>query len=44
VRAAGDHPAHHSIASALQLVRELALALRVPLEPQAFVAQAGVEA
>lgn len=39
-----SHPAHHSIASALQLVRELALALRVPLEPQTFVAQAGVEA
>ena len=39
-----SHPAHQSIASALQLVRELALALRVPLEPQALVERAGAEA
>jgi len=39
-----SHPAHHSIASALQLIRELASALRVPLDPQALVERAGVEA
>ena len=39
-----SHPAHHSLASALQLVRELASALRVPLEPQTLALRAGVEA
>ena len=39
-----SHPAHHSPASALQLVRELASALRVSLEPQALAVRAGVEA
>ena len=39
-----SHPANHSPASALQLVRELASALRVPLEPQALAVRAGVEA
>ena len=39
-----SHPAHHSPASALQLVRELASALRVPLEPQPLAVRAGVEA
>ena len=39
-----SHPAHHSTASALQLVRELASALRVPLEVQPLAARAGVEA
>ena len=38
------HPAHHSPTSALQLVRELAFALRVPLEPQTPAVRAGVEA
>jgi len=39
-----SHPAHHSLASALQLVRELASALRVPLEPLPLAVRAGVEA
>ena len=39
-----SHPAHHSPASALQLVRELASALRVPLESQPLAVRAGVEA
>jgi len=39
-----SHPAHHSLASAVQLVRELASALRVPLEPLPLAVRAGVEA
>jgi len=39
-----NHPAHHSPASALQLVRELASALRVPLDPQVLAVRAGAEA
>jgi hypothetical protein len=39
-----SHPAHQSPASALELVRELAAALRVPLEVQPLAARAGVEA
>ena len=39
-----SHPAHHSPASALQIVRELASALRVPLEPQPAAVRAGAEA
>jgi hypothetical protein len=39
-----SHSAHRSPASALQLVRELAAALRVPLEPQTLAVRAGVEA
>jgi hypothetical protein len=39
-----NHPAHQSHSSALQLVRELARALRVPLEPSALVEREGVEA
>jgi hypothetical protein len=38
-----NHPAHQSPAAALQLVRELASALRVSVEPQPLV-RAGVEA
>jgi hypothetical protein len=38
------HPAHQSPSAALQLVRELASALRVPLEPQTLAARAGVQA
>ena len=39
-----SHPAHDSPAAALQLVRELASALRVPLESQPLAVRAGVEA
>ena len=39
-----NHPAHHSRSSALQIIRELALALRVPLESPALVGREGVEA
>jgi len=39
-----SHPAHHSLASALQLVRELASALRVSLDTQPLGARAGFEA
>ncbi|HEY5418001.1 MAG TPA: hypothetical protein VIK41_24360 [Gemmatimonadaceae bacterium] len=39
-----SHPAHHSPASAAELVRELASALRVPLEPQPLAVRAGAEA
>ena len=39
-----SHPAHHSSTAALQLVRELASALRVPLDTQPLAARAGVEA
>lgn len=39
-----SHPAHQSAASAVQLIRELASALRVPLEPQPLTVRAGVEA
>ncbi len=39
----GSHPAHHSTASALQLVRELASALRVPLGAHALAEREGVE-
>jgi hypothetical protein len=38
-----SHPAHHSPSAALQLVRELSLALRVPLEPPLLAARASVE-
>jgi len=38
-----SHPAHHSPASALQLVRELASALRVPLDTPPLAVRAGVE-
>jgi hypothetical protein len=39
-----SHPAHHSPAAALQLVRELAAALRVPLDAYPLAERAGVEA
>ena len=39
-----SHPAHHSLASAVELVRELASALRVPLESQVLAVRAGAEA
>jgi len=39
-----SHPAHHSLASALELVRELASALRVPLESQVLAVRASAEA
>jgi len=39
-----SHPAHHSPAAALQLVRDLAAALRVPLQSSALAEREGVEA
>ena len=39
-----SHPAHQSPVSALELVRELAAALRVPLEVHPLAVRAGVEA
>ena len=39
-----SHPAHHSLASAVELVRELASALRVPLESPVLAVRAGAEA
>jgi len=39
-----SHPAHRSPTSALQLVRELASALRVSLEPQSLAVRAGLDA
>jgi hypothetical protein len=39
-----SHPAHHSTASALRLVRELAAALRVPLDAHPLAAREGVQA
>jgi hypothetical protein len=39
-----SHPAHHSPASALELVRELAGVLRVSLDPHAMTAREGAQA
>ena len=39
-----SHPAHHSVAAATQLVRELARALRVPLDALSLVEREGAQA